>query len=102
MMSPPLLLAPQARYPSPLSEMTSRSADFDNKTPSDARDVNVYEPSTMYYRSDPFVLCRKIYLTSVNAVSAAAISVAFSSCLASGCLGLGFVLCGLSGWLTFT
>ena len=101
-MSPPLLLTPQVGYPSPLSEMTSRSADFDNKTPSDARDANVYEPAAMYYRSDPFVLCRQIYLTSVNAVSAAAVSVAFSSRLASGCLDLGFAFCRLFGWPTFT
>ena len=97
-----MVLTPEVGYSSPLSEMTSRLADFDNKTPSDARDANVYEPAAMYYRYDPFVLCRQIYLTSVNALIAAAVSVAVSSRLASGCLGLGFALCQLSGLFTFT
>ena len=64
--------------------MTSRSADFDSKTPSDARDATVYAPAAMHYRSNPFVLCRQIYLTSINAVSAAAVSVLVSSRLVSG------------------
>ena len=35
----------------------------------------VYNPAAMHCRSDPFVLCRQICLTSVNAASAAVVSV---------------------------
>ena len=54
----------------------------------------------MHCRSDPFVLCRQICLTSIYTVSAAAVNVAVSSRLASGCLGLGFAFCRLSGLFT--
>ena len=63
---------------------------------------NVYKLAAMHCRSDPFVLCRQICLTSVNAASAAVVSVTVSSRLVPGCLGLGFLFCWLSGWRTFT
>ena len=87
-----------------LSEMTSRPADFDNRASSDASETKGLgiQAAAMRCRSNLFVLCRQIFLTSINAVSAAAVSVAVSSRLASGCLGLGFAFCRLSGLFTFT
>ena len=104
----PLLLTPQVGSSS-LSVASPTERDrlsFGRLLTSGRRQTSgvqkVYEPATMHCRSDPFVLCRQICLTSVNAASAAAVvSVTVSSRLAPGCLGVDFLFCWLSGWRTF-
>ena len=104
----PLLLTPQVGSSSPsVASPTERDRlSFSRLLTSGRRQTSgiqkVYKPAAMHCRSDPFVLCRQICLTSVNAASAAVVSVTVSSRLVPGCLGLGFLFCWLSGWRTFT
>ena len=79
----PLPLTLQVEIPPPLadrslSEMTSRSADFDIRASSDVSETK-YMHRLPPCRSGLFVLCRQICLTSVNATSAAVVSVTVSS-----------------------
>jgi hypothetical protein len=100
----PLLLTPQVGSSSPSVASPTERDSLVQQT-ADVRTSGiqkVYNPAAMHCRSDPFVLCRQICLTSVNAASAAVVSVTVSSRLVPGCLGLGFLFCWLSGWRTFT